>query len=256
MEITTRSATPKDIWPTGAPHPEHIRDQIMAAAQKITQDEITQSGVTGMARWYIPFYLAEGKVLAQQEQRQEQQKRSITVEKVYTDFQAFEKKYYQDVEVINRNFKDLITPSDKDAGEEDTWFEKFVKALAFEMLLETAAVRDRGDWDVERNYGSGALVEHDGAAWICQKEHTGIVPSHGTVWRRAPGTYFRGIWDEATTYHRGDAVMRSGSCWVAKSETREKPNLESTAWQLMAKCGRDGRDGKDLTNDVPNPRRR
>lgn len=54
----------------------------------------------------------------------------------------------------------------------------------------------------------------------------------------------RGVYKSDVTYQKGDAVTWGGSSYIANCETSVKPDsIEGrTAWRLMAKRGRDGRD--------------
>ena len=118
---------------------------------------------------------------------------------------------------------------------------KMIRAISYNEACKRKMLRDCGDWDIERAYHPGAMVEHDGAQWICKTAHTGVTPNHGSIWRRAPGVYWRGVWDESVQYHRGDSVISSGSSFVCKQATTEKPGT-SEAWGMSSKRGRDGRD--------------
>lgn len=51
---------------------------------------------------------------------------------------------------------------------------------------------------------------------------------------------YRGVWREGQ-HERGDVTTWAGSAWHCQEATTEKPGT-SSAWKLMVKSGRDGRD--------------
>jgi len=57
---------------------------------------------------------------------------------------------------------------------------------------------------------------------------------------------YRGVYDETKSYAAADVVTFGGHVWIAKRETNAKPSdllaEGKSAWTLMAKRGRDGRD--------------
>ncbi len=55
----------------------------------------------------------------------------------------------------------------------------------------------------------------------------------------------KGEYDETVTYEKLDVVTHSGSSYVAKKETRGNSIDNEEFWQLIAKCGTNGIDGKD-----------
>lgn len=57
-----------------------------------------------------------------------------------------------------------------------------------------------------------------------------------------PTLQYRGVFQEGTQYRAGECVTWAGSVWHAKEATTEKPGDGETAWQLMVKKGRDGRE--------------
>jgi hypothetical protein len=59
-----------------------------------------------------------------------------------------------------------------------------------------------------------------------------------------PVMVYKGIWKEGA-YAKGNTVTTGGSLWHCNKDTTDKPGT-SEAWQLCAKKGTDGRDGKDL----------
>jgi hypothetical protein len=59
-----------------------------------------------------------------------------------------------------------------------------------------------------------------------------------------PVMVYKGIWKEGA-YTKGSTVTTGGSLWHCNKDTTDKPGT-SESWQLCAKKGTDGRDGKDL----------
>ncbi len=62
-----------------------------------------------------------------------------------------------------------------------------------------------------------------------------------------PAWVYRGTW-EAGEYLAGHLVTDRGSLWFCRETTIARPGepaLASRAWQLIAKRGADGRDGKN-----------
>jgi len=69
------------------------------------------------------------------------------------------------------------------------------------------------------------------------------------------GLNWRGAWRPGTTYHgpednpekpsHYDAVSHNGSSWLALTTTTERPRTGSSAWDLLAEKGKDGKAGQD-----------
>lgn len=55
---------------------------------------------------------------------------------------------------------------------------------------------------------------------------------------------YHGVYVAGRTYEKHDAVTCGGSLWIARDTTSTRPGDGATAWQLAAKCGRDGAAGK------------
>ena len=55
---------------------------------------------------------------------------------------------------------------------------------------------------------------------------------------------YQGTYQTAKSYGVGDVVTWAGSSWYCRQPTQAKPDAGTSAWQLMVKRGRDGRDGK------------
>lgn len=65
-----------------------------------------------------------------------------------------------------------------------------------------------------------------------------------------PSLIYRDVWREGH-YERGDVVTFGGSAFIAQRNTTEKPDSASKDWRLMAKKGRDGKDG--VMRQIPSP---
>lgn len=59
-----------------------------------------------------------------------------------------------------------------------------------------------------------------------------------------PAIIHRGIFKKDAAYQPGDLTTWGGSMWLAKNDTQNKQPGTSTDWQLVVKCGRDGKDAK------------
>jgi len=55
------------------------------------------------------------------------------------------------------------------------------------------------------------------------------------------GFAYRGVWSEDETYEPDDFVTHQGSLWHTDCETRERPGVPGSPWQLAVKRGRDAR---------------
>ena len=62
---------------------------------------------------------------------------------------------------------------------------------------------------------------------------------------------YREVWREGE-YERGDVVTWGGSAWHCKQQTTDKPGT-SSAWKMMVKEGRAGKDGVVTTPTPPKP---
>ena len=55
---------------------------------------------------------------------------------------------------------------------------------------------------------------------------------------------YQGVYQQAHAYGVGDVVTWAGSSWYCRQPTQAKPGDGASAWQLMVKRGRDGRDAE------------
>lgn len=58
-----------------------------------------------------------------------------------------------------------------------------------------------------------------------------------------PVMLYAGVFKDGSQYSVGDAVTWAGSLWHCNEATKEKPGETSKHWTLIAKRGRDGKDG-------------
>ena len=60
----------------------------------------------------------------------------------------------------------------------------------------------------------------------------------------AGGIRAAGYWRENSAVKAGEAWTHDGCLWIARRDTSAKPEAKSEDWQLAARKGRDGEDGK------------
>ena len=56
--------------------------------------------------------------------------------------------------------------------------------------------------------------------------------------------HYRDVFDGATDYAAGDVVTDDGSLWLCKATTTTDRPGTSSAWKLICKRGKDGKDAK------------
>ncbi|MGF6957998.1 hypothetical protein [Paraburkholderia youngii] len=139
--------------------------------------------------------------------------------------------------------------------------------------------RDASDLDVlpaidfGKVYGRGTLASHRGGLWrafgttdgehgwecIVDGLHAFDIERNGergiavtmrmasgavkTVGFAFPVMIYRGVYVAERIYEPGDAVTWAGSLWHCDAPTDAKPDAAPDAWTLVAKRGRDGKDG-------------
>ncbi len=65
-----------------------------------------------------------------------------------------------------------------------------------------------------------------------------------TVALPLPMPHYEGIYQAGRDYGLGDIVTDGGSAWICVAPTQSRPNENASAWRLMVKRGRDGRDAR------------
>lgn len=66
----------------------------------------------------------------------------------------------------------------------------------------------------------------------------------GEIVYRLPIPIDRGYW-RAGRYEQGDIATEGGTAYIAIKDTAEKPTLSSGDWRILARKGRDGKDGRN-----------
>lgn len=66
----------------------------------------------------------------------------------------------------------------------------------------------------------------------------------GEIKKRLPIPIDRGYWKKGA-YEKGDIVTEGGTAYIALKDTSEKPGLSSADWRILARKGRDGKDGRN-----------
>ena len=97
--------------------------------------------------------------------------------------------------------------------------------------------------DVSRTYDPDAheVVER----WVVGSETKELRYPAGGI---RPG----GFWREGLKSYANQAITHDGALWIAKRDNASKPCLENADdWQLAARKGRDGKDGKNIIPDGP-----
>jgi hypothetical protein len=76
----------------------------------------------------------------------------------------------------------------------------------------------------------------------------GIDGAPGTPGPQGPigkfADHYRDVFDGATDYAAGDVVTDDGSLWLCKAATTNDRPGTSSAWKLICKRGKDGKDAK------------
>jgi hypothetical protein len=71
---------------------------------------------------------------------------------------------------------------------------------------------------------------------------------------RLPTVQYQGVHEEMRAYERGDVVAWGGNSWICEKDgISARPSAPDSGWRLMAKKGRDGKDGRngiDMTKPV------
>ena len=85
---------------------------------------------------------------------------------------------------------------------------------------------------------SDVRFEHDGERTIK------AIGKGGEIAYRFPVPIDRGYWREGR-YEKSDVVTEGGTAYIALEDTSEKPSQQSKAWRILARKGRDGKDGRN-----------
>lgn len=106
--------------------------------------------------------------------------------------------------------------------------------------------------------GKDGLNGKDGADFTeCEIDYDGertitIRSGAATITKTVPIPLDRGYYREGMASEKGDIVTHDGNAWIAQRDTKTKPCRESADWRMLARRGRDGRDGIDA-KPAPGP---
>jgi len=87
---------------------------------------------------------------------------------------------------------------------------------------------------------SDASIDYDG-------ERTITVKGRGVeIVKRVPIPLDRGYWSPGQSCEKGDVVTHNGVAFIAQKDTTAEPKTENSAdWRILARKGRDGKDGRN-----------
>jgi hypothetical protein len=123
-------------------------------------------------------------------------------------------------------------------------------------VLSDGTTRDLGEF-VGKD-GRDGLNGNDGADFTdCTIDYDGertitIRSGAATITKTVPIPLDRGYYREGMASEKGDIVTHDGNAWIAQRDTKAKPCRESADWRMLARRGRDGRDGIDA-KPAPGP---
>lgn len=108
-----------------------------------------------------------------------------------------------------------------------------MKSLGVVVGKDGAPGRDGADF-------SDVSIDYDGERTITIKGRG------GEIVKRVPIPLDRGYWSPGQSYEKGDVVTHNGVAFIAKLDTSAEPKTEnSTDWRILARKGRDGKDGRN-----------
>jgi hypothetical protein len=123
-------------------------------------------------------------------------------------------------------------------------------------VLSDGTTKDLGEF-VGKD-GKDGLNGKDGADFTeCEIDYDGertitIRSGAATITKTVPIPLDRGYYREGMASEKGDIVTHDGNAWIAQRDTKAKPCRESADWRMLARRGRDGRDGIDA-KPAPGP---
>lgn len=87
---------------------------------------------------------------------------------------------------------------------------------------------------------SEVSIDYDGERTITIKGRG------GEIVKRVPIPLDRGYWSTGNSHEKGDVVTHNGVAFIAKRDTSAEPKTEnSDDWRILARKGRDGKDGRN-----------
>jgi hypothetical protein len=180
--LTVETATSRDVWPQGSNRSPADEAEIMRIArEEISAEAIARSG-SGLAKWYVPFALAEELWRQRADQRVEHAQRQEVEEGANAKRIAELERRLNKLTTAWNSFARCLDP-DKDDPDGETVLFKAIRGVFLQEMHERRVMRDAGVWDPARRYGSGAAVTHTGQIWVCQVENQGVSPGDGVAWR-------------------------------------------------------------------------
>lgn len=122
---------------------------------------------------------------------------------------------------------------DRDGNLIATFTDGRMKSLGVVVGKDGAPGRDGADF-------SDVSIDYDGERTITIKGRG------GEIVKRVPIPLDRGYWSPGQSYEKGDVVTHNGVAFIAKLDTSAEPKTEnSTDWRILARKGRDGKDGRN-----------
>jgi len=93
---------------------------------------------------------------------------------------------------------------------------------------------------------SEVSIDYDGERTITIKGRG------GEIVKRVPIPLDRGYWSPGQSHEKGDVVTHNGVAFIAKRDTSAEPKTENCDdWRILARKGRDGKDGRNGTDKGP-----
>ena len=172
--MDVRSAQTKDIWPDGCPHsPEVASEIIQCARTAVTAEDVARSGLS-YSSWYIPYYLAEQKVLARVAARKDAQRKqevdlSREVVTLRNRVAKLEKRLNDNIKIINKNLSEAIPDA--------------MVNVVNTIIEQKMCLRYTGVWSAEKDYGRGAACTDAGSVWVAIEPSKGDRPGKSVSWK-------------------------------------------------------------------------
>jgi hypothetical protein len=123
-------------------------------------------------------------------------------------------------------------------------------------VMSDGSTKDLGEF-VGKD-GKDGLNGKDGADFTeCEIDYDGertitIRSGSAAITKTVPIPLDRGYYRDGMASEKGDIVTHDGNAWIAQRDTKAKPCRESEDWRMLARRGRDGRDGIDA-KPAPGP---
>lgn len=184
--LTKHTATVGDIWPRdqgGCPHPRPVRDEIIRVArEEITAADLEDARIRGvpLTGWYLPFYLAEERVMARQQLGKTLQDQEI--QDLRQRVRALEAWFAPDKEGAPHVIGHLIDVIAEALGRTT---KKLRKELGGRInKLEQGQLRFLGVHEAGRAYRANSVVVKRGGLWVALTD-TVTPPGSSNDWKLA-----------------------------------------------------------------------